>query len=207
MYYGGGDQTIVNNNSFPLTSDFVSLHLKGRNDSFALKGGDATKGPLVTTYDGPRPDPKLACCVRPPWSYQPMQKQGAIILGTGGDNSNGAEGNFYEGALCCCAHTVPVTEFVPRFVIMCRNVFVSEFDRNFVFLCRTARFVILCRNVFVSEFDRSFVFLCCTVLVTMNGFPSYLRTHGTYCTSFESVLARSVPCNYHYPISMVKLVH
>jgi hypothetical protein len=112
MYYGGGDQTIVNNNSFPLTSDFVSLHLKGRNDSFALKGGDATKGPLVTTFDGPRPDPKLACCVRPPWSYQPMQKQGAIILGTGGDNSNGAEGNFYEGALCCCAHTVPVTEFV-----------------------------------------------------------------------------------------------
>jgi hypothetical protein len=112
MYYGGGDQTIVNNNSFPLTSDFVSLHLKGRNDSFALKGGDATKGPLVTTYDGPRPDPKLACCVSPPWSYQPMQKQGAIILGTGGDNSNGAEGNFYEGALCCCAHTVPFTEFV-----------------------------------------------------------------------------------------------
>jgi hypothetical protein len=105
MYYGGGDQTIVNNNSFPLTSDFVSLHLKGRNDSFALKGGDATKGPLVTTYDGPRPDPKLACCVRPPWSYQPMQKQGAIILGTGGDNSNGAEGNFYEGVLCCCAAT------------------------------------------------------------------------------------------------------
>ena len=28
---------------------------------------------------------------------QPMLKQGAIILGTGGDNSNGAEGNFYEG--------------------------------------------------------------------------------------------------------------
>ena len=26
-----------------------------------------------------------------------MRKQGAIILGTGGDNSNGAEGNFYEG--------------------------------------------------------------------------------------------------------------
>lgn len=26
-----------------------------------------------------------------------MRKQGAIILGTGGDNSNGAIGNFYEG--------------------------------------------------------------------------------------------------------------
>jgi len=26
-----------------------------------------------------------------------MRKEGAIILATGGDNSNGAEGNFYEG--------------------------------------------------------------------------------------------------------------
>ena len=26
-----------------------------------------------------------------------MRKQGAIVLGTGGDNSNGGVGNFYEG--------------------------------------------------------------------------------------------------------------
>ena len=97
MYYGGGEATVVNNRSTPLTTDFVSLHLKGRTDSFALKGGDATRGELATMFDGPRPDPKLACCVRPPWSYQPMLKQGAIILGTGGDNSNGAVGSFYEG--------------------------------------------------------------------------------------------------------------
>ena len=84
MYYGGGEQTIVNNQSTPLTSDFVSLHVKGRTDGFAIKGGDATKGPLKTMYDGARPDPKLTCkgCDKPPWSYQPMQKQGAIILGT-----------------------------------------------------------------------------------------------------------------------------
>ena len=97
MYYGGGEETIVNNQSTALTSDFVSLHLKGRTDGFALKGGDATKGALKTMYDGVRPDPKLACCVEPPWHYQPMMKQGSIILGTGGDNSNSAEGNFYEG--------------------------------------------------------------------------------------------------------------
>jgi hypothetical protein len=30
-------------------------------------------------------------------SYQPMKKKGAIILATGGDNSNSAKGNFYEG--------------------------------------------------------------------------------------------------------------
>jgi hypothetical protein len=29
--------------------------------------------------------------------YNPMRKQGAIILGTGGDNSDGAAGTFYEG--------------------------------------------------------------------------------------------------------------
>ena len=98
-YYGGGEQTIHNNQSTPLTSDFVSLHLKGRTDGFALKGGDATKGELKTTYDGPRPQANLTCCVKPggEWHYQPMLKQGAIILGTGGDNSNRAEGNFYEG--------------------------------------------------------------------------------------------------------------
>ena len=28
-----------------------------------------------------------------------MKKQGAIILGTGGDNSNGADGTFYEGVM------------------------------------------------------------------------------------------------------------
>ena len=42
-------------------------------------------------YDGPRPFYPQG----PSW--QPMRKQGAIILATGGDNSNSAEGNFYEG--------------------------------------------------------------------------------------------------------------
>ena len=28
-----------------------------------------------------------------------MRKQGAIVLATGGDNSNGAKGNFYEGIM------------------------------------------------------------------------------------------------------------
>ena len=107
---GGGEQTKVNPQNKPLTSDFVSLHLKGRTDGFALKGGDATKGAFQTMYDGPRPTHASApnnCH----WhgvngSYQPMRKQGAIILGTGGDNSNGAVGNFYEvrSALSCATY-------------------------------------------------------------------------------------------------------
>ena len=28
---------------------------------------------------------------------QPMKKEGGIVLGTGGDESNGSQGNFYEG--------------------------------------------------------------------------------------------------------------
>ena len=70
MYYGGGEQTTVNNRSQPLTSPFVSLHLKGKSDGFALKGGDATKGSFVTMYDGPRPKPWTKG--KHQGSYQPM---------------------------------------------------------------------------------------------------------------------------------------
>ena len=28
-----------------------------------------------------------------------MRKEGAIVLGTGGDNSNGGQGNFFEGLM------------------------------------------------------------------------------------------------------------
>jgi hypothetical protein len=41
-------------------------------------------------YDGIRPEKN---------GYVPMQKQGSLILGTGGDNSNGDGGQFYEGAV------------------------------------------------------------------------------------------------------------
>jgi hypothetical protein len=54
MFYGGGQETKINPTNKPLTSDFVSLHLKGRTDGFALKGGDATQGTLQTMYDGVR---------------------------------------------------------------------------------------------------------------------------------------------------------
>jgi len=99
MYYGGGNVTKINEQSKPLTSEFVSLNLKGHSNGFTLKGGDATKGTLATMYDGARPDPKIAGTCGKTGTYQPMRKQGAIILATGGDNSNSAEGNFYEGIM------------------------------------------------------------------------------------------------------------
>ena len=46
--------------------------------------------PLAHRYDGVRPQHN---------NYSPMKLQGNIILGTGGDNSVGARGTFFEGAM------------------------------------------------------------------------------------------------------------
>jgi hypothetical protein len=86
LFAGGTTGKVVSNTS--LTSPFVTAMVVGRSGSFALKGGNAQSGTLKTMYDGPRPN-----------GYNPMKKQGAIILGIGGDNSNGARGNFFEGVM------------------------------------------------------------------------------------------------------------
>ena len=72
-----------------ITSRFVTAVAKGEPHHWASLGGDAQAGTLSTMFDGPRVDS----------SYDPMQKQGAIVLGNGGDNSNGAQGTFYEGVM------------------------------------------------------------------------------------------------------------
>jgi len=78
----------VNPNYPPVTFAYVVAMVKGGTNGFALKAGDATQGKLNTMYDGPRPK-----------GYQPMRKQGAIILGIGGDNSDWAIGTFFEGVI------------------------------------------------------------------------------------------------------------
>lgn len=123
MYYGGGDVTKVNPQNKPLTFPFVSLYLRGKTDGFTLKGGDATNGTLMTMYDGARPDCKIAgVCDRhknatyTP-SYQPMHKQGAIVLATGGDMSNSALGNFYEGIMTTGCTTDATDEAVQANIV------------------------------------------------------------------------------------------
>ena len=59
-------------------------------------GGDAQRGALSVMFDGPRVNV----------TYDPMRKQGAILLGNGGDNSNSSQGTFYEGAMTA-ANTFP----------------------------------------------------------------------------------------------------
>jgi len=90
VWAGGGNDPVkgVPTNT-PLTSAYVTAMVVGRSGTFALKGGNAQTGTLTTMYDGARPN----------GSYNPMKKQGAIILGIGGDNSDSGGGEFYEGVI------------------------------------------------------------------------------------------------------------
>ncbi len=68
---------------------FVTAIAKGEPHHWTSLGGDAQHGALSVMFDGQRVNS----------SYDPMRKQGAILLGNGGDNSNGSQGTFYEGAV------------------------------------------------------------------------------------------------------------
>jgi hypothetical protein len=77
------------------TAPFLSAFLKNNGTTeYALKGGDATVSTVPSIYKGRGP-------------YNPMKKQGAIILGCGGDcckpcsgcGSNASSGIFFEGAI------------------------------------------------------------------------------------------------------------
>ena len=73
----------------PDGTDFVTdMGASDGQHTFAIYQGNAQTGPLSTTGVIPLPA-----------GYQPMQQEGAIILGIGGDNSNWASGYFFEGVM------------------------------------------------------------------------------------------------------------
>jgi hypothetical protein len=72
-----------------ITWRFVTGIAKGEPHHWTSMGGDAQRGNLAVMFDGPRVNA----------TYDPMRKQGAILLGNGGDNSVGSQGTFYEGAM------------------------------------------------------------------------------------------------------------
>ena len=87
------DQAISTNTPimFPFITGIVvgdTADKNGGKGRFAIYAGDATQGALIIKYDGIRPAKN---------GYVPMQKQGSLILGIGGDNSDGATGQFFEG--------------------------------------------------------------------------------------------------------------
>jgi hypothetical protein len=90
--YSGGSQS-WNTQQKPFSNSYVTAMLKNNGTTqFAIKGGNAQSGGLTTLWDGALPN-----------GYSPMHKQGAIILGSGGDccngNTNQSLGTFYEGAI------------------------------------------------------------------------------------------------------------
>ena len=85
-----------------ITWRFVTATADGEPHHWRSMGGNAQGGDLQIMYDGIR-------IQNPRQSYDPMRKQGAILLGNGGDNSNGSAGTFYEAAMTA-AGTFPSIE-------------------------------------------------------------------------------------------------
>jgi hypothetical protein len=78
-----------NPNNLGNSTPFVTAMLKNDGQTtFALKGADATTGFLSQWYEGPLPA-----------GYAPMHQEGAIVMGTGGDNSHAGVGSFFEGVM------------------------------------------------------------------------------------------------------------
>jgi len=89
--FASNSSTSWNSQDVSFTNKYVTAMLKnGGTNTFALKGGNAQSGSLTTLWDGKSP-------------YSVMKKQGAIVLGSGGDccntNQNQSAGTFYEGAI------------------------------------------------------------------------------------------------------------
>jgi hypothetical protein len=80
--YNANDPTIADR--------FTTAMINGGANHWQILGANAQSGGLSTFYDGTRPNVS---------GYNPMHKQGAIILGIGGDNSKGSAGTFYEGVM------------------------------------------------------------------------------------------------------------
>ena len=86
----------------------------GGGNHWDLRGGNAQKGGLTTFYSGIRPGSQTNN------AYFPMHKQGAILLGTGGDNGNGSSGTFYEGVMTTGYPTEATTDAVQANIVGAR---------------------------------------------------------------------------------------
>jgi hypothetical protein len=85
-----GVNTGYNANDPSVNHRYLTAIIKGEPNHWAIRGGNAQSGDVSTFYSGVRPNVA---------GYNPMHKEGAIILGIGGDNSKGAAGTFYEGVM------------------------------------------------------------------------------------------------------------
>lgn len=100
-----------------ITWRFVTATADGEPHHWRSMGGDSQQGALKVMFDGPRIKNDRS-------SYDPMRKQGAILLGNGGDNSVGSQGTFYEAAMTA-PHTFPSLETNQRIQA---NVVAARYD-------------------------------------------------------------------------------
>jgi hypothetical protein len=100
----------------------------GGGNRWDLRGGDAQKGGLTTFYSGIRPGSLTNS------DYYPMHKQGAILLGIGGDNGNGSAGTFYEGVMTVGYPSEATTDAVQA------NIVAAKYDVQRVGLSRVTTF-------------------------------------------------------------------
>jgi hypothetical protein len=80
----------LNSNDPTVNFRYTTAIIKGEPNHWSIRAANAQSGSLSTFYNGARPNVA---------GYNPMRKEGAIILGTGGDNSNSSAGTFYEGVM------------------------------------------------------------------------------------------------------------
>jgi hypothetical protein len=87
--YGNAETNNDDNGDGHMDATFVTALLKNNGQNrFELKAANAQSGGLTTDYAGSEPS-----------SYSPMHQEGAIVLGTGGDDSNSSAGSFFEGVM------------------------------------------------------------------------------------------------------------
>ena len=90
----------------PGTTFVTDMGASDGQHTYAIYQGNAQSGALTTTGTIPLPS-----------GYQPMQQEGAIILGIGGDNSNWAKGYFFEGVMTRGMPTTPAMEAVQSNIV------------------------------------------------------------------------------------------
>jgi hypothetical protein len=101
---------------------FVTAMLKNNGTTtYAIKDGNAQSGALATRYNGALPNIG---------GYTPMTLQGAIILGTGGDNSNGSVGSFFEGVMTAGYPTDATENLVQANIVAAAYTTATSFPVN-----------------------------------------------------------------------------
>ena len=100
----------------------------GGGNKWDLRGGNAQQGGLTTFYSGARPGSSNNA------NYFPMHKQGAVLLGSGGDNGNGSSGTFYEGVMTTGYPTEVTTDALQT------NIVTAKYDVQQAGLTRVTTF-------------------------------------------------------------------